>query len=67
MLFQYFNRSSEKKYGVHAGLFLSFRTFLNGQQSKLTEKLKNSALNLFRMVNEPKEQEISRFWNLVGT
>jgi hypothetical protein len=36
-------------------LFLSFRTFLAGQQSKLTEKLENSAL----VVNELEELEFS--------
>jgi hypothetical protein len=47
---------------------------LTGQQSKLTEKLENSAPNMFLVVNEPEEQEISvkksnisRFWELVGT
>jgi hypothetical protein len=30
-----------------------------GRQSRLTEKLKNSALNMFLVVNEPEEQEFS--------
>jgi hypothetical protein len=33
--------------------------FLAGQQSKLTEKLGNSALNMFLVVNEPEEKEFS--------
>jgi hypothetical protein len=40
-------------------LFLGFRTFLTEQSSKLTEKLKNSAPNMFLVVNEPEEQEFS--------
>jgi hypothetical protein len=39
--------------------FFSFWTFLAGQQSKLKEKLENSALNRFLVVNEPEEQEFS--------
>jgi hypothetical protein len=34
-----------------------FHIFLAGQQSKITEKLKNSALNMFRVVNELEEQK----------
>jgi hypothetical protein len=33
------------------GIFSSFQIFLTGQQSKLTEKLKNLALNMFLVVN----------------
>jgi hypothetical protein len=40
-------------------LFLSFRTFVAGQQSKRTKKLENSALNIFLVVNEPEEQKFS--------
>jgi hypothetical protein len=40
-------------------LFWSFRTFLAGQKSELTKKLENSALNMFLVVNEPKEQKFS--------
>jgi hypothetical protein len=40
-------------------LFLSFRIFLAGQQSKLTEKLKKSDPNMFLVMNEPEEQEFS--------
>jgi hypothetical protein len=40
--------------------FALFWTFLAGRQSKLTKKkLENSALNMFLVVNEPKEQEFS--------
>jgi hypothetical protein len=39
--------------------FWSFRTFLAGQQSELTKKLENSALNMFLVVNKPEEQEFS--------
>jgi hypothetical protein len=38
-------------------IFFSFQIFLAGQQSKLTEKLKNLAINMFLVVNEPEEQE----------
>jgi hypothetical protein len=40
-------------------LFLSFRSFFAGQQSRQTKKLENSALNKFLVVNEPEEQEFS--------
>jgi hypothetical protein len=38
---------------------LSFRTFSAGQQSKLTKKFENSALNSFLVVTEPEEQKFS--------
>jgi hypothetical protein len=41
-------------------LFLIFRTFLSGQQSKLTEKLENLALNMFLVMKELEEQGF--FW-----
>jgi hypothetical protein len=41
------------------------------QQSKLTEKLENSALNIFLVVNEPEEQEFSlkksKFHQIMGS
>jgi hypothetical protein len=51
-------------------LFWSFGTFLAGQQSELTKKLENSALNMFLVVNEPEEQEFylkkSKFQEILG-
>jgi hypothetical protein len=40
-------------------IFSSFLFFFAGQQSKPKEKLKNEALNMFLVVNEPEEHEFS--------
>jgi hypothetical protein len=53
------------------GIFSSFQFFLTGQPSELTNKLKNLALNMFLVVNEPKEQEFSlkksKFQEILGS
>jgi hypothetical protein len=41
------------------GIFSSFQIFLADQQSKLMEKLENSALNKFLVVSEPENQKFS--------
>jgi hypothetical protein len=47
------------------------RFFLAGQQSKLTEKFKNLALNMFLVVNDPEQQEFSlkksKFQQILGS
>jgi hypothetical protein len=45
--------NSRETGSVWFALFWSFWAFLAGQQSKLKEKLKNLALNMFLVVNEP--------------
>jgi hypothetical protein len=40
-------------------IFSRFQIFLAGQQSKTTEKFKNSALNMFLVVNDPEKQKFS--------
>jgi hypothetical protein len=57
-------------YRLHR-IFSSFQIFLAGQQSKLAENFKNSALNMFLVVNEPEKQEFSlktsKFKQILGS
>jgi hypothetical protein len=58
-------------YILYLFLYLIFFDFLAGQQSKLTKKLKNLALNMFLVVNEPGEQKFSlkksKFLQILGS